>query len=107
MMQRGNRAAARMTPTQVLEIRERYAAGESQGALARRFGLNINTVGKIVRRESWSWLAAGATPQEASDPPPVIHHARPFAEVRGTLERLLQVQEETNRGQGQSPLDEE
>lgn len=45
--------AAKLTATQVTEIRRRYAAGEQQRPLAREFGITQGTVTKIVRRAIW------------------------------------------------------
>lgn len=106
LMQRGNRAAARLTATQVIEIRQRYDSGESQGALARRFQVAVNTIGKIVRRENWTWLKDAEQAQEITDPPPVFRHTKPFPEINGTLERLIKVQQEVSGKQGINPLDE-
>lgn len=50
---RGNTTARRLTPEQVLRIRERYASGETQGALSREFQVSVGQVGRIVRGESW------------------------------------------------------
>ena len=41
---------------QVLEIRARGAAGETQAAIARDLGVAEGTVSKIVRRKIWAWL---------------------------------------------------
>jgi uncharacterized protein YjcR len=50
---RGNRRGAKLSPGQVLELREAYAAGETQGSLARKYGVSVGQVGRIVRGESW------------------------------------------------------
>lgn len=44
---------AKVTSDQVAEIRERYAEGETQTALAPIFGLSRQAIGMIVRRENW------------------------------------------------------
>lgn len=46
--------AARLTSVSVAAIRSAYAAGESQSALGRRFGVERSTIGRIVRRETWA-----------------------------------------------------
>lgn len=48
-----------MTP-EVLEIRRRVAAGESNSSLGREFGVSNVTVSLIVSRKRWSWLADAA-----------------------------------------------
>lgn len=47
---------AKLTEEQVLEIREACSRGESQSAIAERFGVNQTTVSKIHRRARWGWL---------------------------------------------------
>lgn len=48
-----NVTSAKLTPEQVLSIRERFANGETQGALARAFGVSVGQVGRITRGEAW------------------------------------------------------
>lgn len=43
----------KLTAEQVAEIRERYAAGERQTALAREFGIKQPHVSRIVRGVAW------------------------------------------------------
>lgn len=50
--QRGNTRAAKLTNAQVMEVRQRYAEGETQGALCRAFGMSVVQIGRIVRGES-------------------------------------------------------
>ena len=51
----GNRhPLAKLTEAQVTEMRERYAAGETQPVLAREFGVVAPVVSMIVRGKSWS-----------------------------------------------------
>lgn len=50
--------SARLTETQVLEIRDRAHSGSSIGSLAAEFSVHYNTIDKIVRRQSWGWLNA-------------------------------------------------
>lgn len=47
--------AAKLTPSQVDEIRDLYAAGGiSQPQLARRFGVGQSQINRILLRQSWS-----------------------------------------------------
>ena len=63
---RNNVKASKLTPTQVLEIKELYAGGVTQGALCRRFGMSVGQIGRIVRGESWVSVGGQATsPQQA------------------------------------------
>lgn len=52
---RGERnGSAKLTPTQVLEIRARFAAGNViHQVLADEYGVSQETIGSIVRRQSW------------------------------------------------------
>lgn len=51
-----NHAGAKLTERDVLEIRGRAYAGETQVALAREFGLAAGHVKRIVRGKSWAHL---------------------------------------------------
>ena len=55
-----NTRAARLTAGQVVEIRQRYAAGESQGMLSRVFEVSLGQIGRIVRGESWQHVPGAA-----------------------------------------------
>lgn len=48
----GNIRSAKLSNEQVFEMRNLYAEGATQAHLSRTFGVNINTVGRIVRGES-------------------------------------------------------
>jgi len=48
-----NKRSAKLTAGKVLEMREKYVKGMSQGALAREFGVSVGQVGRIVRGEAW------------------------------------------------------
>jgi transposase-like protein len=50
---RGGGTGAKLTPARVRAIRRRAAAGESQAALARAFGVEPGTVWRIVHRVTW------------------------------------------------------
>lgn len=51
---RGERqGAAKLTADAVRTIRQRHAAGESQGALGRAFGVSRGAIQHIVYRDSW------------------------------------------------------
>ena len=52
------------------EMREAYQDGESQGSLARRFGVSVGTVGRIVRGESWQGAAAAPARRGRAFTPP-------------------------------------
>jgi hypothetical protein len=50
----GNIRNAKLTPEEVVEIRERYWHGmESQGALCRAYNVSRDTIGRVVRGESF------------------------------------------------------
>ena len=48
--------SARLTDDQVLDIRARYAAGETQVALAAAFDVSQPLISQIVRRKVWTHL---------------------------------------------------
>ena len=52
-----NTKAAKLTPSQVVEIRTRYAEGETQAHLSRVFGVGVQQIGRIVRGEAWQGKA--------------------------------------------------
>jgi hypothetical protein len=45
---------AKLTEKEVLDIRLALSSGESQGSIARRFGVGQPTISKIARREAWN-----------------------------------------------------
>ena len=46
-------AWAKLTVEQVRAMRVRQATGETMGALAREYGVNVGTVHSLVRRRMW------------------------------------------------------
>jgi hypothetical protein len=48
--------ASKLTESQVLDIRRRVAAGDSQGAIAREYGVSQPAISRIMKRENWGWL---------------------------------------------------
>jgi hypothetical protein len=57
----GNSRASKIAPAQVLDLREKYAQGRTQGSLAREYRLSVGQVGRIVRGESWQQFETVAT----------------------------------------------
>ncbi len=49
-------ANAKLTETQVREIRRRYVPGKNRTKLALEYGVTRQTIRNICRRSSWSWL---------------------------------------------------
>ena len=45
---------AKLTKLNVLSIREAFAAGKSQAAIAREFNVNRSCIWKIVHKTRWS-----------------------------------------------------
>lgn len=60
MRQAKNSRTAKMTVSRVLEMRRRYAEGETQSSLARAFDLSVVQVGRIVRGESFREVGGAA-----------------------------------------------
>lgn len=52
-------AAATLTEAVVLECRRRYAAGETQSALAAEFGVSSGAMSNAIRGRTWSHLTDG------------------------------------------------
>lgn len=48
---------AKLTAEQITEIRNRYARGERQRALASEYGVAVMTVNRACRGETWSHVA--------------------------------------------------
>lgn len=48
---------AKLTPAQVVEIRERSAAGATGRQLAKEYGVGEMAISKIIRRKSWKQVA--------------------------------------------------
>jgi len=51
-----NSRGAKLDAGRVRALREDYAGGASQGELARKYGLSVGQVGRIVRGEAWQYL---------------------------------------------------
>lgn len=76
---------AKLDWAKVREMRALYAGGWTQGALCRDFGVSINTVGRIVRGETWLENGRGAVdrPSQHFTPPTdeeIAASAKRFAE---------------------------
>lgn len=81
---RGTRnASAQLTEAQVQVIRRRYAAGATQGSLARVYQVSLNTIGRIVRFETWTWLGDEQVVVDVDNLPPVSGE-----EIAASLARL-------------------
>lgn len=46
----------KLTPEQVVEIRRRVAAGESQRSVANDYPVGWTMIGEIIRGRSWDWF---------------------------------------------------
>ena len=51
-----NAGSTKLTKRQVLEIRKRYANGESTRQLAKDFPISHGSIWKIVAGKTWNWL---------------------------------------------------
>lgn len=70
-----NTRAAKLRPQDILDIRTRYASGETQGRLSRDYQISLGQIGRIVRGESWQQLPTQRTDQDiqmemVNSPPP-------------------------------------
>lgn len=49
--------ASKLTPENVLEIRQRYLDGaESWASLARKYDVTKRTIGNVLQKKTWAWL---------------------------------------------------
>lgn len=60
----GNKKAGKLSLDKVAEIRQLYGQGATQGHLCALFNVSVNTIGRIVRGESWREGAALREPTE-------------------------------------------
>lgn len=72
---RGETKGAKLKPSEVEEIRQRYSMGQTQGELSREFQVSITQIGRIVRREVWQSVRTEPTE----------------AEVQGSVDRLAEL----------------
>lgn len=60
---------ARLTEEIVRTIKQRYFdAGDTQGHLARVYQVSVNTIGRIVRGETWNWMDSSLEPDTTLEP---------------------------------------
>lgn len=69
----GHIKAARLSPVEVLAIREAYDAGMTQRELCWKYNVSIMTIGRIVRGETWQQYGGPGTHPGAT--------RRPIAQV--------------------------
>ena len=85
ILQKGNKGAAKLTPTEVTEIRRLYGEGYTQSSISKHFRVAVGTIGRIVRGESW---LEGAGARELT-----------VAEHEGIQRRTFALQEQLQREQ--------
>lgn len=56
-----------LTADDVQVIRQRFAAGDTQRELCGVYGVSVNTIGRIVRGETWQWLLQPETVAEKAE----------------------------------------
>lgn len=64
---------SKLTEANVLEVRRRVAAGETQTSLAHEFNVHVPAINRIVHRKRWGWLADptdNTQPTSESEPTP-------------------------------------
>lgn len=60
--------AAKLTLADVRSIRRKWGSGAwTQSALCREYGVTINTIGRIVRGESWADVESDASTEEVQE----------------------------------------
>jgi hypothetical protein len=63
-------SAAKLTPNDVLMIREMHSQGLIRAEIARHFGVSWNAIGNIVNGSAWAWLTS---PPPPAPPLPTIN----------------------------------
>lgn len=54
---RGSRqGSAKLSESDVIEIRQRAAVGERQRSIAARYGVHQSLISQIINRQCWGWL---------------------------------------------------
>lgn len=61
---RGNHYASKLRPDQIIEMRQRYAEGWTQGALVKEYDVSLSTVARCVRGEIWRHLPQPRSEEE-------------------------------------------
>jgi hypothetical protein len=81
---RFNTRSARLTGEEVLQIREEYEKGTTQGELCRKYQVSVNTIGRIVRGETWTQLGGETAEHIYQRPAPTD------AEIAASEQRVLE-----------------
>jgi len=90
---------SKLTPEQVAEIRQRYSEGESQGVLAREFGVIQPHVSRIVRGESWTGEPGRTVALPVIEPAVRINHSRRLSD-----DQVSEIRRRYASGERQVPL---
>lgn len=53
---RGEKKSIKLTNEKILEIRMRFANGESRASLKKLFNIHHSTVGRVILRKSWAHI---------------------------------------------------
>jgi hypothetical protein len=101
----GNSRAAKMTPMNILEIREKYAAGRTQGSLAREFGISVGQIGRIVRNESWQQFTPVTTEHDLRIRGAMEHQALKQTEMTPEIQASAEAALARLEGQVERPAD--
>jgi transposase-like protein len=84
----GNKRAAKLSNEVVLEILDKYHnKGQTQGQLAREYDVTVNTIGRIVRRETHQRVMMPVDVQASAEQLAAFQASLPPSEA---LERLQQ-----------------
>lgn len=77
---RKQRAAARLLDDEVRAIRLEYSQGASRKTLATRYRVGLETIAKIIRRDTYQWVT------EFEEPPlPETHIAQSERDIANDL----------------------
>jgi hypothetical protein len=94
--QNRNSRAAKLTEVQVVEMRARYAKGETQSSLSRVYQVSLVQVGRIVRGESWQHTP-GAPGRERLSEEDSLEWARKMLENGGLRDVGEELEESAKR----------
>lgn len=94
---RGHITRAKLTPQQVLEMRNRGASGETHGSLSRAFGIGIGQVGRILRGEAWQEYQQPETESEQLHQQAVGTIAVSQYNEQASLEKLSKLLDEAQK----------
>lgn len=87
---KGHTTAAKLTPSQVLEIRLKFNEGRTQGSLCREYGVSVGQIGRITRGEAWTQYQQPENPSEFQHREAITYLVTP-EEIAASERRLAEL----------------